>query len=153
MAKIAVLLVDDEEDFRFIFIRQIKRFFLIRNLSFLKPETAKKALELLRTGIKPSIIILDYTMPKMSGTELLRTIDREHGNLLHVPRVVLSRYIGEDAIREVESLRCDYIEKEHKHESLLSAVLPVSYGKTGAFLQTDDPVKNCAVESRRGKDA
>ncbi len=111
MAKIAVLLVDDEEDFRFIFIRQIKRFFPDSEFEFFEAGDGEKALELLRTGIKPSIIILDYTMPKMSGTELLRTIDREHGNLLHVPRVVLSGYIGEDAIREVESQRCDYIEK------------------------------------------
>lgn len=47
----------------------------------------------------------------MSGTELLKTIDREHGDLVNVPRLVLSGYIGEDAIREVKSLRCDYMEK------------------------------------------
>ena len=50
-------------------------------------------------------------MHKMSGTERLRTIDREHDGLSDVPRVVLSGDIGEDAIREVKSLRCDYIEK------------------------------------------
>ncbi len=111
MARIAVLLVDDEEDFRFIFSRQIKRIFPDSEFDFFEAGDGEEALQLLRTGIKPSIIILDYTMPIMSGTELLRTIDRDHGDLLHVPRVVLSGYIGEDAIREVKSLRCDYMEK------------------------------------------
>lgn len=111
MERIAVLLVDDEEDFRFIFTRQIKRIFHDSEFEFFEAGDGEEALQLLRTGIKPSIIILDYTMPKMSGTELLRAIDREHGDLLNVPRVVLSGYIGDDAIREVQSLRCDYIEK------------------------------------------
>lgn len=111
MERVAVLLVDDEEDFRFIFIRQIKRIFHDLEWEFFEAGDGEEALELLRTGIKPSIIILDYTMPRMNGTELLRRIDREHNDLLNVPRVVLSGYIGEDAIREVQSLRCDYIEK------------------------------------------
>jgi CheY-like chemotaxis protein len=111
MTRVAVLLVDDEEDFRFIFTRQIKRILPDLEWEFFEAADGEEALQLIRTGLKPSIIILDYTMPRMSGTELLRRIDREHSDLLNVPRVVLSGYIGEDAIREVQSLRCDYIEK------------------------------------------
>ncbi|HPC86724.1 MAG TPA: response regulator [Smithellaceae bacterium] len=111
MARIKILLVDDEEDFRFIFTRQVTRILHDLELEFFEAGDGEEALQLLRTGIRPSIIILDYTMPRMSGTELLRAIDREHGDLLDVPRVVLSGFIGEDAVREVHGLRCDYIEK------------------------------------------
>jgi len=111
MASANILLVDDEEDFRFIFTRQVTRILQDLQLEFFEAGDGEEALELLRTGVKPSIIILDYTMPRMSGTELLKTIDREHGDLVNVPRLVLSGYIGEDAIREVKSLRCDYMEK------------------------------------------
>lgn len=111
MARIKILLVDDEEDFRFIFTRQVTRILQHLELEFFEAGDGEEALELLRTGVKPSIIILDHTMPRMSGTELLRRMDLEFQDLFHVPRVVLSGYIGEDAMGEVKSLRCDYVEK------------------------------------------
>ncbi|MDD3249804.1 MAG: response regulator [Smithella sp.] len=50
MAKTAALLVDNEEDFRFIFTRQIKRIFPDSEFEFSEAADGEEALELLRTS-------------------------------------------------------------------------------------------------------
>ena len=104
---IRILLTDDDARIRAI----VREYAQAEDWSFTEAGDGEEALDLLRTGLKPSIIIFDYTMPRMSGTELLRRMDLEFQDLFHVPRVELSGYIGADAIREVKSLRCDYMEK------------------------------------------
>jgi len=111
MEKVVVLLVDDEEDFRFIPIAKIKQILKDQSFKFVEARDGEEALALLKRGVKPSMIILDYTLPKINGIELLRRIDSDHGDLCNVPRVMLSGYVDEKIVSEARRLRCDYFEK------------------------------------------
>jgi PAS domain S-box-containing protein len=106
-----VLLVDDEEDFRMIFIRKIKKIIKDYEYEFIEASDGEKALDLLKGGVKPCIIILDYAMPKINGMELLRRIDIEHSDLYDVPRIMMSGYSQEEIISEAQRLRCVFFEK------------------------------------------
>ncbi|HAJ28350.1 MAG TPA: hypothetical protein DCG53_14105 [Syntrophus sp. (in: bacteria)] len=111
MERSVILLVDDEEDFRMIFIRQIKRILKDLEFEFIEASDGEEALKLLKGGAKPSIIILDYAMPKINGVELLRRIDRDHNDLYDVPRIMISGYAQKEIISEAQSLRCVFFGK------------------------------------------
>jgi len=111
MEKIVVLFVDDEEDFRFISIRQIKRTLKHQAFEFIEANDGEDALRLLKNGVKPSIIIVDYTMPKLGGMDLLRRIDSDHHDLHNVPRIMLSGCSSEEIISESQKLRYVFFEK------------------------------------------
>ncbi len=68
-------------------------------------------MELLKKGAKPSIIILDYAMPKIDGVELLKRIDSDHSDLYDVPRIMISGYTQKEIISEAQRLRCVFFEK------------------------------------------
>jgi PAS domain S-box-containing protein len=106
-----VLLVDDEEDFRMIFIRQIKQILKDQEFEFIEASDGEEALELLKVGAKPSIIILDYAMPKINGMELLKRIDSDYNDLYDVPRIMISGYTQKEIISEAQTLRCVFFEK------------------------------------------
>jgi hypothetical protein len=74
--------VGDEEDFRFISIAKIKQILKDQSFEFVEARDGEEALALLKRGVKPSMIILDYTLPKINGIELLRRIDSDHGDLI-----------------------------------------------------------------------
>lgn len=111
MEKVVVLLVDDEEDFRFIAIAKIKQILKDQAFEFVEARDGEEALELLKKGVKPSMMILDYTLPRINGIELLIKIDSDHKDLCNVPRVMLSGYVDEEIVGEARKLRCDYFEK------------------------------------------
>ena len=111
MKKITVLFVDDEEDFRLISIMYIKRILKDYEFEFFEASNGEEALELLKKGIKPSIIILDYMMPRINGIELLRKIDSDHNDMSDVPRIMISGYDRDDIKSEAERLRFKYIMK------------------------------------------
>jgi len=111
MEKAVVLFVDDEEDFRFISIRQIKRILKDLEFEFFEATDGEDALALLEGGLKPSLIIVDYAMPRLNGMELLRRIDRDHQDLYHIPRIMLSGYQSEEIIGEAQKLRYVFFEK------------------------------------------
>jgi len=106
-----ILLVDDEEGFRMIFIRQIKKILKDQEFEFIEASDGEEALELLKGGAKPSIIILDYAMPKINGMELLKRIDGDHNDLYDVPRIMISGYSQKEIISEAQTLRCVFFEK------------------------------------------
>ncbi|HAJ26538.1 MAG TPA: hypothetical protein DCG53_04730 [Syntrophus sp. (in: bacteria)] len=111
MERSVVLLVDDEADFRMIFIRKIKHILKDQEFEFIEASDGAEALELLKGGTKPSIIILDYAMPKINGVELLRRIDSDHNDLHDVPRIMISGYAQDEIISEAVRLRCVFFEK------------------------------------------
>jgi len=111
MGKVVVLFVDDEEGFRTLSIRQIKRIVKDQEFDFFEACDGEEALVLLKRGVKPSIIILDYAMPKVNGIELLRRIDSDNPDLYDVPRIMISGYLRTEIISEAQSLRCAFFEK------------------------------------------
>ena len=71
-----IVIIDDDTDDHFIFEEVCNKMKLGNQLKFFR--TALSALEYLKeTSDKPFIIFCDINMPKMSGLELRRIIDRD----------------------------------------------------------------------------
>jgi CheY-like chemotaxis protein len=71
-----IVIIDDDTDDHFIFDEVCRRMNLGNELKFFK--TAMSALEYLRsTHDRPFIIFCDINMPRMTGLELRRTIDKD----------------------------------------------------------------------------
>lgn len=68
-------------------------------------------MRLLKGGLKPSLIITDYAMPKLNGMELLRRMDSDHNDLYNVPRIMLSGYNSEEIVSEAQNHRYTFFEK------------------------------------------
>ena len=90
MKKISILLVEDNEDDRFLTTR------MIRKLPFeLKIELAKNGDDAMKrilgdeAGKLPSLILLDLQLPKIGGTALLSRI-RERYDENELPVIILS---------------------------------------------------------------
>ncbi len=112
MGNAMILFVDDEKDFRFLSIRQMKRNLKNQQYEFLEAEDGEEALALLKGGLKPSLMIIDYAMPRINGVELLRIIDAEYPDLRNIPRIMISGYIRhEEMQRESQALKCTFFEK------------------------------------------
>jgi two-component system alkaline phosphatase synthesis response regulator PhoP len=83
MAKIMV--VDDEPDIRMVLSRILKK----RGYEVELCESAEEAIEKLRSGNLPELIIMDLMMPGMSGTEACRVI-KSDPELKEIPLVILT---------------------------------------------------------------
>jgi DNA-binding NtrC family response regulator len=89
-----VLIVDDEGPNISTFVRVFRRDYRVRSAS-----SAEEALRLLE--IQPvDVVITDYTMPGMSGLELLDLISHRWP---HVARVIISGHGDLDELKEVVS--------------------------------------------------
>ena len=71
MKEFRVLVVDDEDDFREIFIKRLKK----RELNVTGAESGEKALQILDKQLF-DVVILDVKMPGMDGVETLREMKR-----------------------------------------------------------------------------
>ena len=84
--------------------------------------TGREALERLRNGAAPDLLLLDLMLPDISGRDVLRQLAAE-GRLSGMPTVVLSAV--DDPASEAELLglgACDYLVKPLRLERLLSLV-------------------------------
>jgi two-component system KDP operon response regulator KdpE len=125
-----VLVVDDEPPIR----RLLKRKLTTQNYQVVEAETAKTALELLRSE-RPDLVVLDLGLPDMDGLDLIPVI-REQSR---VPIVVLSSR-GDERVKVEALLRGadDYITKPFGMEELVARLytaLRHSYHEKG-----QDPV-------------
>jgi DNA-binding NtrC family response regulator len=71
MKEFRVLVVDDEDDFREIFIKRLKK----RELNVTGAESGEKALQILDKQLF-DVVILDVKMPGMDGVETLQEMKR-----------------------------------------------------------------------------
>ena len=71
MTLFKILIVDDEDEFRDLTIRRLKK----RDLQCEGAENGEKALELIRKG-DFDVVLLDVKMPGMDGVEVLQEIKR-----------------------------------------------------------------------------
>jgi PAS domain S-box-containing protein len=120
--KTVILVVDDEDDFRMLFIRQIRRMMKDHGLEFVEAGNGEEALELLKTGLKPSMIFIDYIMPRVDGLELLRRINDDYPDLYDVPCVMVSGYRREDVISEAEKMSCAFFDKNLDQKSFYEQI-------------------------------
>lgn len=80
-----VLIVDDDDGFRSVLMELLQGF----GYDVLCAENGLVALELLRRGLRPCLILLDLMMPKMNGWEFLEC-QRQEPALAHIPVAILS---------------------------------------------------------------
>jgi len=114
--KQTVLLVEDNDDFRFYLKDNLKETFYIIEAANGK-EGWQKALSL-----HPDIMVSDISMPEMNGKDLCRKIKND-SRTSHIPIILLTALIGEE--EELKSLEIganDYMTKPFNFEILVSKI-------------------------------
>jgi DNA-binding response OmpR family regulator len=111
--KKTVMVIDDQLSTRKLLSNYLGNYFDVVEF-----ENAKTALESMRTGNVPNVIIADILMPEMTGLDLLRNLQEENSTVTP-PVIVLSSVENSS-----EKLKCfqlgarDYIVKPFNPEEL-----------------------------------
>ena len=116
-----ILLVDDDDDVREAFID------VLRNEGY-EITTARngcEALELLRRGARPGVILLDLMMPVMDGFEF-RAQQLADPSLADLPVVVLTAGLVSERVRQLRPLA--YLTKPFDLDDLLRVVAATAGG-------------------------
>lgn len=107
-----VLVVEDDHDLRELIARWLES----RSYHVTEAADGRDAVELLEAGLAPDVILLDLTMPRMSGREFL---DWLRATPKHRTRrvIVASGYLEDDAALDVDRVfqkpfRPDLLERE-----------------------------------------
>lgn len=118
MASNTILLVEDEPD-----IREMLEFSLQRDgYSVTSAETAEAALNLLFDKELPALVIIDWMLPGMQGTELAKRL-REDPLTCDIPLIMLTaRGQEDDKLRGFESGFDDYITKPFSPKELQARI-------------------------------
>ncbi len=116
MDRVKVLIVDDEQDFRQLFVKR----FSLRNLEVDGAGSGKEALEAL--GRKEyDVVVLDVRMPGLDGIETLKELKKRH------PRTEVIMLTGHGSVKSgIEGMShgaFDYVLKPFKIEDLLERIL------------------------------
>lgn len=112
--KPVILLVEDNDDFRFYLKDNLKEFFNVVE-SVDGKEGWKKAL-----SIHPDLVVSDISMPVMDGVELCRKIKTD-SRTKHLPVILLTALAGEQQqLLALETGPNDYLTKPFNFEILLS---------------------------------
>jgi CheY-like chemotaxis protein len=111
-----VLLIDDDEDLR----EAVADILDEHGYEVVHVGNGAKALELLRGGLRPGLILLDLMMPVMDGRQF-RTLQRAEAAIAGIPVVVLSA--AGNLARYAESLDvAQIVPKPVTPQSLLQVV-------------------------------
>lgn len=115
-----VLVVDDEASIRHVAHRVLSRI----GLDVLEAEDGETGVARFRSAAsRLSVVLLDLTMPGMSGIEVLSEIRRTHATL---PVIIASGYDHEDALREIgQDGYVTFLQKPYSTSQLRAAVLRV----------------------------
>ncbi len=98
MAKL-VMLVDDSDVLRKITVFNLKK----NGYEVVEATNGEEALEKLKSGIKPDLMLLDIMMPKMDGFTVLKHL-KENDEWKDIPVIVLTAKGGEDDEKTALSL-------------------------------------------------
>ncbi|RVU03019.1 hybrid sensor histidine kinase/response regulator [Mucilaginibacter limnophilus] len=114
--KYTVLVVEDNEDFRFYIKDNLLKCFNVAEAANGR-EGWQKAL-----SIHPELILSDISMPEMDGNELCRRI-RNDSRTQHIPVILLTALTGEDQqLKGLETGASDYVTKPFNFEILVSKI-------------------------------
>lgn len=116
MSKIKVLIVDDEIDYLDLMRERIESW----GYEVLLAKDGKEALAAIKKE-KPGIVVLDFLMPHMDGTAVLKEIRRSDKNL---PVVMFTAYPDDRNIKEARELGVSaFIPKLSTYSSDIQATL------------------------------
>lgn len=114
--KQTILIVEDNEDFRFYLKDNLREFYIISEAVNGK-EGWQKTL-----AAHPDLIVTDVSMPLMDGIELCKKIKADP-RTKHIPVVILTALTGEDKhLKGLEIGATDYITKPFNFEIMLSRI-------------------------------
>ena len=112
-----VLTVDDSKTIRMI----VKKAFQTYNVEITEAENGVEGLAA-AAKIKPGLIILDITMPVMTGTEMLERLKGD-ADLKNIPVIMLTAESGKDNVLNIVKQGVkDYMVKPFKGEDLIERV-------------------------------
>ena len=81
----SVLVVEDDGATRRGYVKLLVR----DGLEVIEARDGQHALDLLESGIRPSVVLLDLTLPRVSGRELIEQLHSDP-NFRHVPVIVVT---------------------------------------------------------------
>jgi signal transduction histidine kinase/ligand-binding sensor domain-containing protein/DNA-binding response OmpR family regulator len=114
--KSTILLVEDNEDFRFYLKDNLNEYFTIVEASNGK-EGWQKTL-----SAHPDLVVSDISMPELTGTQLCKKI-KEDKRTAFIPVILLTALLGEEQqLRGLETGAADYMTKPFNFEILLSRI-------------------------------
>lgn len=109
-----ILLVEDNADLR-AYVSRV----LAREFDVVMEVDGQAALERLRAGLRPALILSDVMMPRLDGVALVRAI-RASSELAGIPVILLSAQAGEEATSDgLKAGADDYLVKPFTAQSLL----------------------------------
>lgn len=114
-----ILLIDDDEDDREIFLEALKN--ISEPVNYIVCNDAHKAMQqLVEEILVPDLIFLDLHMPKITGQEFLTQL-KKIDKLKHIPVVVVSTHSGNIMKETILELGAkDYITKPNSFNELVS---------------------------------
>ncbi len=114
-----VLVIDDAEGIR----SYLRNLLTLRGFEVLLAEGGGQALELLKAGARPQVVILDVMMPKMDG---LTTLGKIHELQPDIPVIMLS-VVGKASsiVEAMNAGAADYLNKPFEEEELDLAIRKV----------------------------
>lgn len=116
LKKPAILLVEDNDDFRFYIKDNLKAHFNI-----IEAENGKKGWQK-TLAQHPNLVVSDISMPEMNGIDLCMKIKGD-ARTSHIPVILLTALMGEDQqLKGLETGASDYLTKPFNFEILLSKI-------------------------------
>ncbi len=112
-----VLVVEDDNDLR----ESLSQALRDHGFTVTSASNGQQALDLLHTGIKPAVILLDLMMPVLNGWEL-RDALRDDPELADIPQLVISAYMDEAEQHVLALPADDCIRKPFHIRVLLDAI-------------------------------
>jgi CheY-like chemotaxis protein len=123
-SKGTVLIVDDEEPVRQVASEILKYL----GYSVMSAESGEKAVESLRKGARPDVVLLDLIMPGMSGYQAFRAMREIEP---HLPILITSGYSDRTA---AGSLRVEgaqgFVDKPYHIDTLAKSIEKAQLGST-----------------------
>jgi len=114
--KPTVLLVEDNDDFRFYIKDNLKDSFNI-----IEAENGKKGWQK-ALAMHPNLVVSDISMPEMNGIDLCMKL-KSDSRTSHIPVILLTALIGEEQqLKGLETGASDYMTKPFNFEILLSKI-------------------------------
>ena len=112
-----ILVIEDIEEMSALIDLYLKNSGFSTVLAF----TAEEAMDALKNGLKPELILLDLNLPKMSGTEFLKIYRKEIS--LSTPVIIVSARTSEDDIVDtLENGADEYITKPFSPKILIARI-------------------------------